>query len=115
MKRKSRALGRVVGALGLSAVMALSSVGLSLAAHTRAGATLQLANDKPTWAPWFNAEGTAAAKQVGASWKAVEYADTTTYQAAIRTAGRTSKAPDLFTWWSGYLMTDIVNAGIPEV
>jgi multiple sugar transport system substrate-binding protein len=114
MKRKSRAVGRVIGALGLSAVMALSSVGLSLAAHPGAGVTLQLANDKPTWAPWFNAEGAAAAKQVGARWKAVEYADTTTYQAAIRTSGRTSKAPDLFTWWSGYLMTDIVNAGIPQ-
>jgi ABC-type glycerol-3-phosphate transport system substrate-binding protein len=42
----------------------------------------------------------------------VPYSSTTTYQAAVRTAGRTSKAPDLYTWWSGYQMLDTVQAGL---
>jgi multiple sugar transport system substrate-binding protein len=72
--------------------------------------TLQLANDKVTWKAWFNTAGAAAAKAVGVGWDAVEYADTTSYQAAIRTAGRTSKVPDLYSWWSGWLMKEIVDA-----
>ena len=49
--------------------------------------TLKLANDKVTWKPWFNTAGEAAAKAIGIGWDAVEYADTTSYQAAIRTSG----------------------------
>lgn len=73
--------------------------------------TLKLANDKVTWKAWFNSTGKAAANATGVGWEAVSYADTTSYQAAIRTAGRTSRAPDLYTWWSGWLMKEIVDAG----
>src|SRR5919199_4193806 len=76
-----------------------------------AAATLKLANDKVTWKAWFNTAGQAAAKAIGVGWDAVEYSDTTSYQAAIRTSGRTSKVPDLYSWWSGYLMKEIVDAG----
>ena len=76
------------------------------------GTTLKLWNDKPNWAAYFNPEGQSALKATGVGWKAVPYADTTTYQAAVRTAGRTAKAPDLFTWWSGYQMLDTVNASL---
>jgi multiple sugar transport system substrate-binding protein len=72
--------------------------------------TLKLANDKVTWKPWFNTAGQDAAKAIGVGWNAVEYADTSSYQAAIRTSGRTSKVPDLYSWWSGWLMKEIVDA-----
>jgi multiple sugar transport system substrate-binding protein len=72
---------------------------------------LKLANDKVTWKDWFNTTGQAAGKATGVGWQAVEYADTTSYQAAIRTSGRTSKVPDLYSWWSGWLMKEIVDAG----
>ena len=62
------------------------------------------------WKPWFNTAGEAAAKAIGIGWDAVEYADTTSYQAAIRTSGQTSKVPDLYSWWSGWLMKEIVDA-----
>src|SRR5256885_1290945 len=71
---------------------------------------LKLANDKVTWKDWFNPAGQAAGKAVGVGWDAVEYADTTSYQAAIRTSGRTAKVPDLYSWWSGWLMKEIVDA-----
>src|SRR5919199_1526933 len=76
-----------------------------------AAATLKLANDKVTWKAWFNSTGKAAGKAIGVGWDAVEYSDTTSYQAAIRTSGRTSRVPDLYTWWSGWLMKEIVDAG----
>ena len=40
------------------------------------------------------------------------YADTSTYQAAVRAALRTPIAPGVFTWWSGYRMKDLVDAGL---
>jgi ABC-type glycerol-3-phosphate transport system substrate-binding protein len=76
-----------------------------------AAKTLKLANDKVTWKPWFNTAGKDAAKAIGVGWDAVEYADTSSYQAAIRTSGRTPKVPDLYSWWSGWLMKEIVDAG----
>ena len=92
--------------------LALPAAGAVHAAHPSAGTTLKLWNDKPTWASYYNTVGQASLKATGVGFKPVAYADTTTYQAAVRTAGRTSKAPDLFTWWSGYQMVDIVNAGL---
>jgi multiple sugar transport system substrate-binding protein len=76
-----------------------------------AAKTLKLANDKVTWKPWFNTAGKDAAKAIGVGWSATEYADTSSYQAAIRTSGRTPKVPDLYSWWSGWLMKEIVDAG----
>jgi ABC-type glycerol-3-phosphate transport system substrate-binding protein len=103
---------------GAAAVGAAVFPGSALARFERLGTQghaaakmLKLANDKVTWKPWFNTVGQDAAKAVGVGWTAVEYSDTTSYQAAIRTAGRTSKAPDLYSWWSGWLMKEIVDAG----
>src|SRR5436190_3983847 len=92
-----------------SALAGLERLGASEA--LTAAKMLKLANDKVTWKAWFNTAGQAAAKAVGVGWDAVEYSDTTSYQAAIRTSGRTSKVPDLYSWWSGWLMKEIVDAG----
>src|SRR5437867_2549595 len=79
---------------------------------TSSGAsTLQVSNDKVTWKPSFEQVGAASKSAGGPSWKPNEFADTSTYQAAIRTSGGSSKVPDLFTWWSGWLMKEIVDAG----
>jgi ABC-type glycerol-3-phosphate transport system substrate-binding protein len=112
MRRGSTAWWRRLGAAAMVLALALPTAGVVNAAHPRAGTTLKLWNDKATWKAWFNAEGQAAQKAVGVGWTAVPYADTTTYQAAVRTAARTSKAPDLYTWWSGWQMKDIVDAGL---
>ena len=40
------------------------------------------------------------------------YPDTSTYQAAVRASLRTPSAPGIFTWWSGYRMKDLVDAGL---
>jgi multiple sugar transport system substrate-binding protein len=100
----------VLGAAGLPGV-ALGAPERWSRALVAGAKTLKLANDKVTWKAWFVSEGKAAAQAVGVGWDAVEYADTTSYQAAIRTSGRTSKVPDLYSWWSGWLMKEIVDAG----
>jgi multiple sugar transport system substrate-binding protein len=112
MKVRSTVLWRTAGAVALAAALTVPAVGPSYAAHPAAGTTLKLYNDKANWATWYNTAGAQAQAAIGVGWKSVPYADTTTYQAAIRTSGRTSKAPDLFTWWSGWLMKDIVDAGL---
>src|SRR2546425_5882997 len=99
----------VLGAAGLPGVALGAPARWS---HTLfAGAkTLKLANDKVTWKAWFNSDGKAAAAAIGVGWDAVECSDTTSYQAAIRTSGRTSRVSDLYSWWSGWLMKEIVDA-----
>jgi multiple sugar transport system substrate-binding protein len=74
--------------------------------------TLKMTNDKVTWKDFFSKEADAGRKATGIGWSLNEFSDTNTYQASIRTAGATPKAPDLFTWWSGWLMKDIVDAGL---
>ncbi|MDB5059985.1 MAG: hypothetical protein JWO59_3457 [Chloroflexi bacterium] len=112
MRYGSGVLWRRLGAATMVVALAFPAVGAVNAAHLNAGTTLKLWNDKATWTPYFNALGQASLKAAGVGLKVVPYADTTTYQAAVRTAGRTSKAPDLYTWWSGYQMLDTVNAGV---
>jgi ABC-type glycerol-3-phosphate transport system substrate-binding protein len=73
---------------------------------------LKLTNDKITWEKWF-AETGQAAKAAGAiGWKPSEHSDTTTYQAAIKTTANTPKVSDLFSWWSGWLMKELVDASM---
>jgi ABC-type glycerol-3-phosphate transport system substrate-binding protein len=112
MQRGSARWWRRLGAALTVAALALPAVGAVRAAHSNAGVTISLWNDKATWKPYYTTMGQATLKAVGVGFKVVPYADTTTYQAAVRTAGRTSKAPDLYTWWSGYQMLDTVQAGV---
>ena len=112
MRRGSGTLWRRVGAAAMIAALTLPAVGAVNAKPSKAGVVLNLWNDKPTWVGYYNKTGQDALKATGIGWKSVPNSSTTTYQAAIRTVGRTSRAPDLFTWWSGYQMTDIVNAGL---
>lgn len=64
--------------------------------------------DKANWQSAFEATFAEAPVPVNN----VPYADTNSYQAAVRTALRTPSAPGLFTWWSGYRMKDLVDAGL---
>ena len=80
--------GAVLGAAALPGV-ALGAPNRLASSLFADATTLKLANDKVTWKAWFNTAGEAAANAIGIGWDAVEYADTTSYQAAIRTSGRT--------------------------
>jgi ABC-type glycerol-3-phosphate transport system substrate-binding protein len=73
---------------------------------------LKFSNDKITWKDWFVETGRLAERAGAIGWKPTEYSDTTTYQAAIKTTGNTPKVPDMFSWWSGWLMKELVDASM---
>ena len=72
---------------------------------------LELSHDKPSWTPNTDQMGQSAAEAIGVGFVTVPYNDPDVYKATVRAALTTDKAPDLFTWWSGYQMEDIVKAG----
>lgn len=72
---------------------------------------LEMYHDKATWQENTDTMGQMAAEQVGVGWTTVASADTTNYQTTVRAALGSDAAPDLYTWWSGYRMEDIVKAG----
>lgn len=76
--------------------------------------TLDLWNDKPTWTNWFNEMSKLSATRIGVGIKPVGYADTSSFQSAVRAALSSATPPDLFTWWSENWMSDLVAAGLVQ-
>lgn len=77
-------------------------------------ARVELYHDKANWNTNYDKVGDMAGKAIGIAFKGVPYQDTSSYQAAIRTSLGSNRAPGLFTWWSGYRMKDLVDAGLVE-
>ena len=88
----------------------LSACGGS-AANTTGPVKLPLANDKASWAPWFNSVGQYMVDKYQVGFQSQPYSDTSIFQGVIRSAAMTSKAPPLFTWWSGAQLQDLAKAG----
>lgn len=88
--------------LGLAAALAGGLAAPALAAD------VDVYHDKANWQDAYMKvlSGAPAASE------AVPYADTSSYQAAVRASLRTPSAPGIFTWWSGYRMKDLVDAGL---
>jgi multiple sugar transport system substrate-binding protein/raffinose/stachyose/melibiose transport system substrate-binding protein len=77
--------------------------------------SIVLMHDKggnPDYRPFYDQMGVLSKTATGVSFTQSPYPDTTTYQAAVRAALPTDKAPDLFTWWSTYRMKDLSDAGL---
>jgi multiple sugar transport system substrate-binding protein len=95
-----------------ASIMALvGSMSFSVAASASSAVYLPVANDKSTWTNQFNAIGKVLASADGVGWTAQPYPSTADYQGLLRAAATTSKAPALFTWWSGEQLTPLVQAG----
>src|SRR5260221_6310117 len=103
-------IGVVTYGVGIAQI--LSSETLRALAQTTT--VLDLYHDKARWAPDADKVGEAAGKAINVGFKSVPFPDTSTYQSTVRASLSSSKAPDLFTWWSGYRMEDIVKAGGAE-
>ncbi|WP_424952897.1 ABC transporter substrate-binding protein [Deinococcus sp.] len=93
----------------LTVVLSAALLGQVLAQSTG----VEIYNDKANWNPFYNQMGALGAKS-GAPFKGVTFADTSSYQAAVRTSLGSNKAPPMFTWWSGYRMKDLVDTGMVE-
>src|SRR5258707_4063526 len=105
--------GLATAGVGLGSALPTGAM-RAFALAAQATTVLDLYNDKPTWGTNADKVGDAAGKAINIGFKSVPLPDTTSYQTTVRAAVGSSKAPDLFTWWSGYRMEDIVKAGGAE-
>ena len=93
----------------LAVALLLGTVGVAAAAD------LVLMHDKggnPDYRPFFDQMGAMAKSAIGVGFTQSPYPDTNAFQATVRAALPTNKAPDLFTWWSTYRMKDLIDAGL---
>jgi len=114
MSRRDFLKATGLAAAGLSIGSALSLGQRPLTVSAQGTTVLDLYHDKSSWAPNADKVGEAAGKAINIGFKSVPFPDTTTYQTTVRAAIGSAKAPDLFTWWSGYRMEDIVKANGAE-
>ncbi|MDR3473171.1 MAG: extracellular solute-binding protein [Devosia sp.] len=88
--------------------LALAAALLAGLAGTASAQSVDFYHDKANWQDAF----TAVLGKAPVPVKVTPYADTSTYQAAVRASLKTPSAPAIFTWWSGYRMKDLVDAGL---
>ena len=96
-------------------LLAILGCVLALVTCAKKPSSIVLMHDKggnPDYRPFYDQMGQLSKAATGVSFTQSPYPDTTTYQAAVRAALPTDKAPDLFTWWSTYRMKDLVDAGL---
>ena len=91
----------------------LAAAGLAMLAAPALAGSMDFYHDKANWQDAY-VSVLAGTESDGVEVKVVPYADTSTYQAAVRASLRTPSAPGIFTWWSGYRMKDLVDAGLVE-
>jgi len=92
--------------------LAVAAATLAAMAGPALAQTIDFYHDKANWDPAFQSTLGPAKDATGVEVKTTPYADTSTYQAAVRATLRTPSAPGIFTWWSGYRMKDLVDAGL---
>jgi multiple sugar transport system substrate-binding protein/raffinose/stachyose/melibiose transport system substrate-binding protein len=100
---------------GILLVLVVAAGALALVTCAPKPSSIVLMHDKggnPDYRPFYDQMGQLSKTATGVSFTQSPYPDTTTYQAAVRAALPTDKAPDLFTWWSTYRMKDLVDAGL---
>jgi multiple sugar transport system substrate-binding protein len=91
--------------------LALAGCGSTSTTTSSGPVMLTIPNDKGSWEGWINSIGQYMRDHYQIGFKSQPYTDTTVYQGVIRSAVQTSKAPAIFTWWSGYQTSDLVQAG----
>jgi multiple sugar transport system substrate-binding protein len=75
------------------------------------GGDVTFVHDKDFWTPIFDVVLARGEDELGIAIDTVPYSDTTSYQQAVQSGLPTAEAPDVLTWWSGYRLEDMVQAG----
>lgn len=68
-------------------------------------------HDNPAWTDYLKEINPITIKNSGIELNEVPYNEATSFQTAIRVGFTTDNAADLFKWWNGYRMKDLVDAG----
>ncbi|BBI31272.1 ABC transporter substrate-binding protein [Cohnella abietis] len=67
--------------------------------------------DNPAWTDYLKEINPILLKNSNTELKAVPYNEPTSFQTAVRVGFTTDNAADIFKWWNGYQMKDLVDAG----
>jgi multiple sugar transport system substrate-binding protein len=104
-----RTLLGLVGAGGLA-----WATGCARGSYTRPapGNVLTLNNDVATWSDAYDAASAALERRTGSSLAVRAVPNQNTYQQIVRMSAQTDATTDLFKWWNGYRLQDIVRGGI---
>jgi ABC-type glycerol-3-phosphate transport system substrate-binding protein len=112
INRKEESMRKLKGIILMLLVVASA---LALVTCAAKPTNLVLMHDKggnPDYRPFYEQLGTMAKAAVGVGFTQSPYPDTNAFQAAVRAALPTDKAPDLFTWWSTYRMKDLIDENL---
>ena len=107
MRRPTRKRNRMLASVLAAATLLLSACG----SGGGKSSSVRLYNDKAAWTTFYNQMGSASKQQIGVGLTPTGYSDEPTYQAAVKTALKTNVRPDLFTWFTGPQLEDLVNTG----
>ncbi|WP_276353033.1 ABC transporter substrate-binding protein [Cohnella caldifontis] len=67
--------------------------------------------DNPAWTDYLKEINPITLKNSQTELKGVPYNEPTSFQTAIRVGFTTKEAADIFKWWNGYQMKELVDAG----
>jgi len=93
---------------GLCAALAAGAVGLGA---VPAAADVELFHDKGFWSEALQQVGDTAGDETGVRIIESAYATPEQYKAFIQSSVASGDMPDMFTWWTGGVYTDLVGTG----
>jgi len=88
-----------------------SAVAVSALATTAAMADVELLHDKGFWSEALDVVGDAAEAGTGNRLVQTPYATPEQYKAFIQTSAASGEMPDLFTWWTGGVYSELIASG----
>lgn len=101
MRRRRHALTAVCVVLGCLLA------GCATGRDARSG--LSFYNDKGGWTPTFKAISSQSKKDTSVGFTSVSYADNQQYLSFVQSSFRTKEKPDIFTWWTGQQLEQLVT------
>ncbi|HHV94044.1 MAG TPA: extracellular solute-binding protein [Firmicutes bacterium] len=87
---------------------------VALMSTTVLAADLKVYHDKfsaPSWQGPFEQMAELASEELGITWETIGYPTTDMHQTAVRTSLPSSRAPEMFTWWSDFRMEALYKTG----
>lgn len=90
---------------------ALAGVAMALGISGASAADVPLYHDKGFWSQQFQVVGDAAGEKTGVRIVQNSYAPPEQYKAFVQSSIASGSPPDLFTWWTGQTMNELVATG----
>lgn len=110
--RRSVSRRTVLAGAGLGALGALTGCARGTLTRPAPSGVITLNNDNTTWEPGFQAASDVLAERVGLELQIRANPNTSNYQQVVRMSALTDATTDVFKWWNGYRLHELVHGGI---